>query len=158
MFENVPSRYEMSALFRERMAGSVETRAIATGVAVGVLVSMTSLLVPLFTNLYGGLIGGFVTAYIVGGSVRGPIHGFLAGMGIGVSLGGFAMVQGVLLGMYLEPATMVGEFTGPIAPTFSFVTFGPLFFVIAITLFAALDGIVGGLIGCILRAFRNRIA
>lgn len=158
MFENIPSSRETKTVFRERMTEGLDTRAIKVGVTIGVLVSMTSLLVPLFTRLYAGLVGGFVAAYIVGGTVRGPVHGLLSGAGAGLGLGGFAMVQGVLLGMYLEPATIIGEFTGPIAPTFAFVTFGPLLFVIAIMLFAALDGIIGGILGGVLKSLRNRIA
>ncbi|RBI59170.1 hypothetical protein DMJ13_23650 [halophilic archaeon] len=157
MFENGPFERETKAAFQERVTEGINTTAIKVGVTVGVLVSMTSLLVPLFTHLYAGLVGGLVAAYIVGGTVRGPIHGLLSGVGAGLSLGGFAMVQGVLLGMYLEPPTMIGEFTGPIAPTFTFVTFGPLFFVFATTLFVAVDGIVGGVVGGVLKTVRNSV-
>lgn len=145
----------------EAVAGAIYMEAIYAGLTATFLVGLMAIIVPIvpfFGFITGGVIGGFIAAYATGGLVRGTVHGIIAAMLGAAVIAGFGVAQGLVLGfVFIEPPTMIGQFTPPVSAVFSRQ---PLIAIIAIMvaapLLAAFDGAVGGVVGSGIKWLRNR--
>lgn len=131
---------------------SIRKEAILAGAIIGILINMSALLVPVLNYIGGGIVAGFVAAYIVGGP-RGWLHGIMAGIVAGL-VGGFNVVMLSFLFGFNEPPTLMSDVIGIglIAPIFSGLGgFGLLLILLTIAAFIAVDSVIGGVIGGLLR-------
>lgn len=134
--------------------------AILVGVGLLLLVDTMAMMVPLLATIGAGIVGGFVAAYIAGGVLRGAVHALIVGVVGGIALGYLTALVGVLLGMYLEPPTLLGGYVGIVAPEFSVVApevalagaLEPLSIIAVITAMVAVDAVLAGLVGGTLRS------
>lgn len=147
----------------EAVAGTIYMEAIYAGVTATFLVSLMSIVVPIvpfFEIFTGGVIGGFIAAYATGGLVRGTVHGIVAAVIGGAIFAGITIGQGLLLGVFIEPPTLISEFgMPPTAAIFASESLTTLLAILVITpLLVGFDGAVGGVLGSIVKWLRNRAA
>ena len=146
----------------EAVAGAIYIEAIYAGIAATSLVGLLAIIVPIipfFGFITGGVIGGFIAAYATGGLVRGTLHGIVAAVIGGAILAGLGLGQGLLLGfVFIEPPTLIGQFTPAVAAVFSR---RPLLAMLAtlliIPILSGFDGAVGGVVGTGVKWVRNRL-
>jgi hypothetical protein len=113
--------------FLDRVPWSISLTAIGVGVGLLVFLDIVSMMVPLIAAIGAGIVGGFVAGYISGGTVRGAMHALAVGIIGGVSVGYLTALVGALVGLFLEPATLLGRVVGPITPSLGiFRDWGPL--------------------------------
>lgn len=137
----------------------IDRTPIYLGAGLIVLLSINALLIPPLMLVGGGVVGGFVAAYLAPGSVRGIVHGAGAGAVAGVGHGVVTALLGGFVGLYMEPPTLVGWLTGPIAPQFGFTNpLTPYFILISITVLVTLDAVLGAVAGTALRSLRDDLA
>jgi hypothetical protein len=132
---------------------TIKKRIVLVAVVVGVIVNLTALIVPLLARLGGGTAAGFVAAYAVGRIVSGTVHAVLASAVVGSIAGTITAVVGSIIGLYNEPPLLVLSTLGPISPLFTDLgILGIVLIVLAFSLLAAVDGLVGAVLGNGLRA------
>lgn len=134
-----------------------DDRGIKAGAALVVLLTLVSLMSPFVTLFGGGLVGGIVAGYVIGGPVRGAINGLLAGAVGGLNVGLVIAFIGWLVGLFLEPPTLLGRLVGPVAPQFAFVPAGALVAGLVMALFVAVDAAIGGVLGGLIRTARDAL-
>jgi hypothetical protein len=135
----------------------LDRRAVAAGAGAGVLVNLNALLFPPLNLFGGGIVAGFVAALLVGGLVRGLLHGVVAATVTGFAAGGLVAFTGWLVGLYSEPPSLLLNRLGPVSPTFDHMGAAGLALIVAtITLFIAVDGLLGAALGGGLRAGIDR--
>lgn len=130
----------------------ISKQAVLVGAIIGILINIGVLLVPSLNYVGGGgLVAGFVGAYLVGGP-RGWLHGIMAGIVAGLVGGIIVVLAGGLLGLYLEPPTLLQDVIGLISPLFDGIgIIGLLFIFLGSTAFIVVDSIIGGFVGGVLR-------
>lgn len=134
----------------------IDRTPIYLGAGLIVLLSINALLIPPLMLIGGGVVGGFVAAYLAPGPVRGIVHGAGAGAVAGVGHGVVTALLGGFVGLYMEPPTLFGWITGPIAPQFGFTNpLTPYFILVTITVLVTLDAILGAVAGTALRSLRD---
>ena len=112
---------------------------------VGFLVNLNALLVPIFQHVGGGLVAGFIAGYAAGRPVRGAVWGTIAAGLTGVATGFLFFANYFLVGLFIEPPSLIAHFFGPISPWFTWVDFfGLLLLYIALIAVAAIDGLLVG--------------
>lgn len=151
--------YSVGERVREARA-SINRRAVYGGGIVGGLVNLNAIFIPPFVLVGGGVVGGFIAGYAAGGLSRGTAHGALAGVIVGLISGTLVAFLGMLLGLYTQHPTLIGKLTGfLVAPVFDRTGPGePILVLLGTTAVITLDGLVGGVIGGLLRSAVDRIA
>lgn len=128
---------------------------VVYGAAIlGFLINLNALLVPIFQDVGGGLIAGFIAGYAAGRPVRGAVWGTIAAGITGVATGIFFLLNSFVVGLYIEPPSILTEIFGPISPMFTWVDFfGLLLLYIALVVAIAFDGLIAGTIGGTIKGF-----
>ena len=128
-------------------------RKIVYGAAiVGFLVNLNALLIPIFQHVGGGLVAGFIAGYAAGRPVRGLVWGTIAAGITGFATGVLFVANYLLVGLFIEPPSLIIHFFGPVSPWFTWVDFfGLLLLYIALVVFVAFDGLLLGAVGGLLK-------
>ena len=136
-----------------RIPWSISVTAIAVGVGLLVFIDIVTMMVPLLAAIGAGLIAGFVSGYIAGGTFRGALHALAVGIIGGIAVGYLTALVGALVGLFLEPATLLGRQLGPLAPDLgAFGAWGPLLVMVLVTVLVAVDATIGGAVGGTVRS------
>lgn len=134
---------------------SINTWIVLGATVAGVLVNLNALMVPLLTRIGGGVVAGFIGAYAARRVTSGIVHAVIASALVGGIAGTLTAFLGALLGLYNEPPLLVFSSIGPISPMLSGLGLpSVLLIVVAFSLLTAVDGLVGGAVGSVLRALR----
>ncbi|QLG49164.1 hypothetical protein [Natrinema halophilum] len=135
------------------LLGGIDTQIVLGATVVGIVVNLNALMVPLLTRIGGGIVAGFLAAYAVGRVASGLVHAVIASAFVGGVAGTVTAFLGTLIGLYNEPPLFVLASVGPISPMLSGLGLSSaILIVIAFSLLTAVDGIVGGLVGSVIRA------
>lgn len=134
---------------------AIDTWVVIGATVAGVLVNLNALLVPLLTRIGGGVVAGFLAAYAVGRITSGMVHAVIASALVGGIAGSMTGFLGALLGLYNEPPLLILGSVGPISPMLSGLGLpSVLLIALAFSLLTAVDGIVGGAVGTVVRTLR----
>ncbi|MDF9744382.1 hypothetical protein [Natrinema salsiterrestre] len=134
---------------------ALDTWILLGATVAGVLVNLNALMVPLLTRIGGGVVAGFIGAYAARRVTSGIVHAVIASALVGAVAGTITAFLGALLGLYNEPPLLVFSSIGPISPMLSGLGLpSVLLIVLAFSLLTAVDGLVGGVVGSVLRALR----
>jgi hypothetical protein len=144
----------------EAVAGTIDMDALYAGIAATFLVGLLALIVPIipfFGFITGGVVGGFIASYATGGLVRGTVHGVVAAVIGGAILAGLGVGQGLFLGfVFIEPPTLIGQFTPAVSGVFSRQPLVAIIAVLVIVpILSGFDGAVGGIVGSAMKWVRN---
>jgi hypothetical protein len=129
------------------LRADLDLRILVYATAAGILVILYTFLVPLFQHLTGGLVAGLICGYRIG-RLGGIAHALVAGVLTGIVAGGVAVVPGWLVGLFLEPNTLLTSTMGLLSVRFDVTTVAGLskiggFLVFGVTL----DALVGAILG-----------
>ncbi|PCR91328.1 hypothetical protein [Natrinema ejinorense] len=131
----------------------IDTWIIVGATLVGILINLNALLVPLLTRIGGGVVAGFIAAYAAGRVTSGIVHAAIASALVGGVAGTVTASLGTLLGLYNEPPLLIFASIGPISPMLSGLGLPSIVLIaLAFSLLTVVDGLVGGVVGSLLRA------
>lgn len=132
---------------------AIDARVVVGATIAGVVIDLTALLVPLLTRIGGGVVAGFLAASAVRRLASGMGHAVIASGVVGAVAGAMTGFLGAVLGLYNEPPLLVLDSIGPVSPMLSGLGL-PSVLLIAGTfsLLTAVDGVVGGAVGTVVRA------
>lgn len=141
-----PGRPGWSALLSRLRAG-LDLRILVYATAAGILVILYTFLIPPFQHLTGGIVAGLICGYRIG-RLKGIAHALVAGVLTGVFAGGVAIVPGWLVGLFLEPNTLLTSSMGLLSVRFDITTVAGLatiggFLAAGVTL----DALIGAILG-----------
>lgn len=141
-----------------RIPWSISVTAIGVGVGLLVFIDIVSLMVPLLAAIGAGIVGGFVAGYIAGGTFRGALHALAVGIIGGIMVGYLTALIGALIGLFMEPATLLGGQFGPVAAIFGGVgEWGPILVMVLVTAMVAIDATIAGVVGGTFRSMVDEV-
>ena len=131
---------------------SIDRRVVYGAAIVGFLVNLNALLIPIFQHVGGGLVAGFIAGYAAGRPIRGAVWGTLAAAITGAITGVVFLLNRFVVGLFIEPPSLLIHFFGPISPFFTQVDlFGILLLYLALIVVVAFDGLLTGTIAGFLK-------
>lgn len=146
-----------TAELTRRVPWSVSFAAIGVGVGLLVFLDILTMMVPLLAAIGSGVVAGFVAGYIAGGTIRGGLHALAVGIVGGVVVGYLTAMIGALLGLYMEPATLLGNWVGPVVPQLgAFGAWAPVLLIFVVAAMVAVDATIAGVVGGTVRSAVDR--
>lgn len=128
--------------------GEIDKKVVYGAAIVGMLVNLNALFIPIFQNVGGGLVAGFIAGYGAGRPARGAVWGTIAAAIAGAATGVVFMLNRLVVGIFIEPPSLLIDTFGPISPTFTQVDFfWVLLLYLALVVAVAFDGLLTGAVG-----------
>lgn len=125
--------------------GDIDKKVVYGAAIVGFLVNLNALLIPIFQNVGGGLVAGFLAGYGAGRPIRGAVWGTIAAAITGAATGVLFLLNRFVVGLFIEPPSILIDLFGPISPFFTQVDlFGFLLLYLALVVAVAFDGLLTG--------------